>query len=100
MLERVELYQQAAEQGHADAQNKLGHCYQNGIGIEKDVKKAVELYQKAAEQGNADAQNALGVCYQDGIEVEKDTKKAVELYRFYRIFIDNYRELLKLFFDS
>ena len=54
------LYQQAAEQGNASAQLKLGFRYANGIGVEKDVEKAVELYQQAAKQGHANAQNKLG----------------------------------------
>jgi len=35
------LYQKAAEQGHAAAQNNLGYCYQNGIRVE-DVEKAIK----------------------------------------------------------
>ncbi|CAB4393306.1 unnamed protein product [Rhizophagus irregularis] len=31
-----------AEGGNSDAQNNLGYCYQNGIGITKDEKKAFE----------------------------------------------------------
>src|SRR6185312_2600090 len=30
-----ELYQKAAEQGHATAQTLLGVCYQHGLGVEK-----------------------------------------------------------------
>src|SRR6185295_14373697 len=49
---------------NADAQNCLCLCYQHGIGVEKDAKKAVELYEKAVEQGVASAQNSLGYCYE------------------------------------
>ena len=53
-LDKVfEEYQKAAEQGNAAAQCKLGVCYDNGTGVEKDEQKAVEWYQKAAEQGYA-----------------------------------------------
>ena len=69
--EAAELYQQSAEQGHADAQNNLGICYYNGIGVERDVEKAAELYQRLAGQEHADTQNNP-VCYQNGIGVEKD----------------------------
>ena len=31
----------------------LGVCYQNGIGCEKNDKKAVQLYEKAANLGNS-----------------------------------------------
>ncbi|CAB4472807.1 unnamed protein product [Rhizophagus irregularis] len=35
-----------AEGGNSDALNNLGYCYQNGIGIEKDEKKAFEWSKK------------------------------------------------------
>jgi len=38
------LYQKAAERGNATVQHNLGVCYEDGIGVEKDVEKAVELY--------------------------------------------------------
>jgi hypothetical protein len=40
--------QQAAEQGNADAQAKLGEMYFHGQGVPKDHAKAVQWYQKAA----------------------------------------------------
>ena len=42
---------QDAEQGDADAQNKLGNCYENGEGVEKDQAQAVYWFRKAAERG-------------------------------------------------
>jgi TPR repeat protein len=53
----AELYQKAADQGNANAQNNLGVSYENGQGVPKDLRKAAELYQKAADQGN---QSAIG----------------------------------------
>src|SRR5206468_613486 len=73
--------QKAADQGNADAQNKLGVRYQTGRGVPKDLGKAAALYQKAADQGNADAQNSLAVLYETGDGVPKDLAKAVELYQ-------------------
>ena len=61
-------------------QEKLGNCYYNGNGVEKDYAKAVEWYTKAAEQGNAEGQWRLGNCYCSGNGVEKDDTKAVEWY--------------------
>ena len=79
--EAVKFFRQAAEQGHASAQNKLGYCYRKGYGVPKDDSKAVEWYRKAAEQGNAYAQYNLGFCYYNGNGVTKDYTKAVEWYR-------------------
>jgi len=56
----------AAEQGHADAQNNLGHMYLNGRGVPQDDAEAVRWYRLAAEQGNAVAQSSLGFMYETG----------------------------------
>jgi TPR repeat protein len=70
-----------AEQGHVVAQISLGFCYRNGLGVEKDEKRAVSWYQKAAEQGHPVAQYNLGFCYENGQGVRKDEKAAVAWYR-------------------
>ena len=49
----------------------LGNCYQNEVGIEKDLEKAFYWYQKAAENGNKYAQYNLGRCYENGKGVKK-----------------------------
>src|SRR6185312_6693282 len=36
-------YQLSVEKDNVFAQNNLGYCYQHGIGVEKDIKKAIEL---------------------------------------------------------
>ena len=79
--EAVKYFSQAAEQGHASAQNDLGVCYDAGYGVPEDDSKAVEWYRKAAEQGYAEAQNSLGLCYYNGDGVTKDYTKAVEWFR-------------------
>ncbi|PKY28235.1 HCP-like protein [Rhizophagus irregularis] len=60
--------------------NNLGFCYQYGMGIIKDEKKAIEWYLKAANGGNLEAQFNLGICYQYGIGVDEDSKKAFIWY--------------------
>ena len=45
----------AAEQGHADAQDELKFCYDEGKGTEIDSKKAAYWLSKATEQGHAKA---------------------------------------------
>src|SRR6185312_7224307 len=65
----------------ASAQYNLGVQYQNGVGVEKNYKKAVEYYKKAVEQGHVESQCNLGICYQYGIGTEKCYEKAVKLYQ-------------------
>ena len=71
----------AAEQGDADAQHRMGHCYAKGIYTAKDDVQAAAWYRKAAEQGLAVAQYVLGGCYAEGKGVAKDFVQAVKWWR-------------------
>jgi len=48
----AELFQRAADQGYAPAQDDLAMLYSLGKGVPEDFGKAAELYKKAADQGN------------------------------------------------
>src|SRR6185312_9838688 len=74
-------YRQAAVQGHVEAQHRLGFCYENGIGVEKDAQQAVEWYRQAAIQGHAEAQYKMGSSYSNGNGVAKNDEEAAEWYR-------------------
>ena len=52
-------YRKAADQGSRDAAFRVGECYRDGTGVEKDSTSALEWLQKAAKQGSPDAQLAL-----------------------------------------
>ena len=65
-----------AEQGDAEAQQKLGNMYATGENVLKDFKKAFYWYEKSAEQGKAAAQHNLGLVYLYGEGKNKDFKKA------------------------
>ena len=80
-VEAVKLWHMAAEQGHADAQYKLGLCYELGNGVAKDKVEAYKWYRKAAEQGNVEIQYFLGNCYYYGDGVEQDYGEACKWYR-------------------
>ncbi|GBB92357.1 hypothetical protein RclHR1_00020060 [Rhizophagus clarus] len=67
--------------GHGDAQYNLGLFYKNGIGTEKDIKKAIYWYQKSAENGNKIAQYNLAMCYEYGDGIRKNKIKAFEWYK-------------------
>ena len=55
----ADSFRKAAEQGHAEAQHKLGDCCSYGLGVGKDIGEAVKWYTKAAEQGLVEAKNKL-----------------------------------------
>ena len=72
---------QAAEQGDADAQYKLGMCYLSGLGVAQDSAEAAKWLRKAAEQGDAYVQFNLGMCYYNGLGVPQDYAEAAKWWR-------------------
>ena len=66
MVEAAKWYRKAAEQGNADAQNRLGVRYDRGEGVSKDVKEAAKWYAKSAAQGHPKAQCNLALDYKSG----------------------------------
>jgi len=55
----VYWYEQAAAQGHAGSQFKLGLMYMKGVGVPEDIKKAAQLIRQAANQGHEQASAEL-----------------------------------------
>jgi TPR repeat protein len=66
-------YQQAAEQGVAEAQYNLAHLL---VAEELSATVAAEWMLKAAEQGLSDAEYLMGVIYAEGIGVEVNDQEA------------------------
>ena len=62
----LDLFHQAADAGHSDAQLMLGYMSDRGFGVPQDDAQARIWYQKAADKGNATAMANLGVLYQEG----------------------------------
>lgn len=62
--------------GDTEAQNKLGLCYLNGTGVDKNYSKAVACFRKAARKGNQEAQQNLSFAYKEGHGVKKDLSLA------------------------
>jgi len=79
--EAVPLLQVLADQGHAEAQNKLGECYYNGDGVGYNGKKAVELFRESAKLGNIAAFANLGGCYELGNGVRQNYSTALSWYK-------------------
>ncbi len=79
--EAARRYGQAAEQGHAEAQYRLGVMLRGDLGVARDVEAAAPWLRKAAEQGVARARSLLGHMYQFGQGVPHDDVAAAQWYR-------------------
>lgn len=56
----IDIIRSAAEHGDAQSQYALGRAYEDGLGVQADVKEAIKWYGKAAEQHLSVAQYVLG----------------------------------------
>jgi TPR repeat protein len=48
-------YLQAANQGHVDAMERVGYCYEKGRGVKKNEPQAAKWYRLAGNGGNTKA---------------------------------------------
>lgn len=81
----VRLIRPLAERGNPEAQYFLGEMYDQGLGVERDIRgnrrdwsKAADWFEKAAAQGHAGAQHNLGVYHYYGWGVAKDEAAALK----------------------
>ena len=71
---------QLAEKGDSESQNQVGWMYDQGIGFQKDTKRAVKWYLKSANQGFWQAKINLGVMYELGRGVDQNFEEARKWY--------------------
>lgn len=76
----LEIYQELADDGDAQAQYRMGQLYDGGKGVEQDYTKAAEWFLKAAEQGHAWAEYSIGDMYQNGDGVPKNDVEALKWF--------------------
>jgi len=57
----LEFYHRASELGYAKAYCNIGWAHDNGIGVERDKKKAKHCYELAAMKGDVTARHNLGL---------------------------------------
>lgn len=71
-------FKRLAEQGHVEAQNKLGLMYLEGFGVRKSLHQYFYWTRRAATQGYAKSQTDLGALYYQGTSgiVDRDPIKA------------------------
>ncbi len=78
--EAYHLFLELAEEGDAEAENKMGILYRYGYGVDRDYDMAVEWFKKSSKSAYHDAQYHLGAMYQFGYGVPTDCGVAFELY--------------------
>ena len=72
---------QASQQGHVDAQFRIGLMCALGNGVNLDYQSAAKWYAKAAASGHARAANNLGVLHYRGYLGSKNYHNAVQWYK-------------------
>lgn len=77
----IPAMQKSASQGSIFWKARLAYCYNNGLGIVKNNKKAIELYQQAAAANYAIAHHNLGYAYLSGEGVELNYETALVHFR-------------------
>jgi TPR repeat protein len=75
-------YKKGCDKGQLEACSDLARAYQDGIGVDKDVKKAFELVERGCNRGHATSCGRLGVFYLEGTpDVKQDAKKGAGLLK-------------------
>ena len=59
-VEAVKCFIKAINLGSARGMSNLGFCFENGLGVDRDLSLSTYWYYKAADQGHSMAQNNLG----------------------------------------
>jgi len=75
--EAVRWWLQSAQNGIAEAQNRMGYLYEYGLGVPQDFREAARYFNSAAEQKLAVSEYNLGHMYQYGQGVQQDLVSAL-----------------------
>lgn len=70
-----------ANSGVLEAQNNMGHMYEEGLGVAQNYTTAMEWYRKAADGGLAEAQQNVGLLYYYGYGVAENAREAVRWFQ-------------------
>ena len=79
--EAREAFTKASDAGYAAATGNLGKLYENGDGVQADLKKAFDFYSRAAAAGVPIAAHNLGTLYRDGRGTTKDFARAAAYFK-------------------
>ncbi len=75
------IWKPLADEGHADAQVRVGAMYFHGEGVDKDADLAVGYWTEAAAEGDLEAKIGLGNAYAEGRGASEDQATAVRWWR-------------------
>lgn len=78
--EAFNLLKDLADKDYANAQSKLGHMYERGMGVEVNYHEAANWYLKSIGNGSSTAYARLGYIYERGLGVKQDYDRAAALY--------------------
>jgi TPR repeat protein len=70
-----------AQQGDAEAQNRMGYMYGYGFGVIQDDTQSMGWYRKAAKQGHIEAQMTLALIYGGSDVVPENDAESTKWYR-------------------
>ena len=70
-----------ANEGAAEAQNNVGHLYEQGFGVSQNYATAMKWYRLAADQGLAEAQHNMGMLYYHGYGVAENQRTAASWFK-------------------
>jgi len=80
VVNAIRMFERAAELGDRDAHEWLGYVYEDGIGVQPDLKTARHHYIIAATLGLGTAQNTAGYLLEFGDGGEIDLDRALDFY--------------------
>ena len=69
-----------ARSGVAEAQNNVGHMYEEGYGVSQNYAQAMIWYKQAAEQGLPEAQHNVGMLYYHGYGTAQNYRVAISWF--------------------
>lgn len=70
-----------ARDGAAQAQNNVGHMYEEGYGVSQSYAQAMAWYKQAAEQGLPEAQHNVGMLYYHGYGTAQNYPVAMQWFK-------------------
>ncbi|KAI9351864.1 hypothetical protein BD770DRAFT_445613 [Pilaira anomala] len=77
----------------------LASCYEEGVGVSRNIKEAMKLYKKSLSLGG-DTNFQIGFLYYKGIQIEKDWKQALSYFEVGKRGIRDYKKALEYYTKS